>query len=100
MNIQTGEIKPWDLVTPDERKSGDWLKLPPLPKPERPLTPAGVEQLVRAEEKRHRRAIRRLRGELRELGADPDSVVAEPDADTVECVAPGDVLRALRECSR
>jgi hypothetical protein len=100
MDIRTGEVKPWDQVTPDERKSGDWLKLPPLPKPERPLTPAGTASLVRAEEKRQRRSIRNLRDELRELGADADAVVVEPDARAVEGASPGDVLRALRECSR
>jgi hypothetical protein len=31
MNIQTGEIRPWDQLTEDEKKSGDWLKLPTRP---------------------------------------------------------------------
>lgn len=29
MNVETGEIKPWDEITEAERASGQWVKLPP-----------------------------------------------------------------------
>ena len=28
MNIETGEIKPWDSLTDEQQKSGEWIKLP------------------------------------------------------------------------
>jgi hypothetical protein len=29
MNVQTGEIKAWDSLTEEQRKSGEWVRLPP-----------------------------------------------------------------------
>jgi hypothetical protein len=29
MNIQTGQITPWDSLTGEQQKSGEWVKLPP-----------------------------------------------------------------------
>jgi hypothetical protein len=29
MNVQTGEIKAWDSLTPEQQQSGEWVKLPP-----------------------------------------------------------------------
>jgi hypothetical protein len=28
MNVQTGEIRPWDSLTETQQKSGEWIKLP------------------------------------------------------------------------
>ena len=28
MNVQTGEIRPWDSLTEEQQKSGEWIKLP------------------------------------------------------------------------
>jgi hypothetical protein len=29
MNIQTGQITPWDSLTDEQKASGEWIKLPP-----------------------------------------------------------------------
>ncbi len=29
MNVTTGEIRPWDSLSEQEKSSGEWIKLPP-----------------------------------------------------------------------
>jgi hypothetical protein len=28
MNIETGALQPWDSLTPEQQKSGEWIKVP------------------------------------------------------------------------
>lgn len=57
MNVDTGEIRRWDSLTPEEQQSGEWIKLPPhdengialaRPKPGRGQhTPSALEQFFK-----------------------------------------------------
>ena len=64
MNIETGEVKPMDQLTPAELASGKWVPLPPgfIPKPYVPKTPTtrvDFTRLQRADDRRQRKMAKR-----------------------------------------
>lgn len=66
MNIDTGQIKDESELTDEEKKSGSWVRLvdprTPLPPyvPKVPVTESDFAAVARAQEKRDRRAAKRL----------------------------------------
>lgn len=60
MNIETGEVKNMDDLTPAEHASGKWIKLPTGYVPKAPTTPGDHWRIERANARRKTRATKRL----------------------------------------
>lgn len=60
MNIETGEVKNLNELTPAEHASGKWIKLPKGYVPKAPTTPGDHWRIERATARRTARAMKRL----------------------------------------